>query len=230
MEQNNKNPLNHVIRTPNRSGSCGLHALVASGNNIYIGASNNVFSAPEFLPTSGLIHFILECALEQIDQDLYKSRIIKSQVGNRPASIDTYPLIGETSIQGLWLISGTYRDGFHQSPLIAKHIAKVVLGKEGIISHNIFTPERKFIQTLNRQESIEEAVEHYMSGAYERSMKLPKAGWDTLFRELLEKRLEDLYDQLEIDFGLTPDMLLMFEFTLDRQKLISYFKNLFHQS
>jgi hypothetical protein len=114
-----------------------------------------------------MIHFLLECALEQIDQDLYKSKIITWQVGNRPASLDTYPLIGETPISGLWLVSGTYRDGFHMSPLLGEHIAKQVLGKPDLIKHNIFSPQRNLLKTLTKEESIEEAVEHYISLDFE---------------------------------------------------------------
>lgn len=224
MENNPNNPISDVIRTPNRSGSCGLHALANNKNNIYIGATNNVFMNPETSPSAGLIHFLLECALEQVDQDLYKSRILDFQVGNRPASLDTYPLIGETSMKGLWLVSGTYRDGFHMSPLLGMHIAKQIVGKPGLISHNIFAPERKLIQTLSKEESIDEGLEHYMSGAYERGMKLPKAGWDPMFRELIRKRLDELYQELESDFGLTPDMLMMFEFSSNRKELINRFK------
>ena len=63
-----------------------------------------------------------------------------------------------------------------------------------------------------------------MSGAYERSMKLPKAGWDPMFRGLIRKRLEELYEDLDTEFGLTPDMLIMFEFAPSRQELIKLLK------
>jgi glycine/D-amino acid oxidase-like deaminating enzyme len=225
IEQNKFNPIKHVIRTPNRSGACGLHALPTTDGNLYIGASNNVYTAPQELPSAGLAHFLLECALEQINQELYKSRVHKWHTGNRPASLDTYPLIGETSIPGLWLISGTYRDGFHMSPLIAQDIANKILNQSGLIQHNIFAPERKLLHMLTKEESVTEAIEHYMSGAYERAMKLPKAGWDPLFRTMFSERLNKLFEELNIEFGLTPDMLLMFEFADNREALIKEFKN-----
>jgi glycine/D-amino acid oxidase-like deaminating enzyme len=224
IEQDLTNNIKHVIRSPNRSGACGLHVL-PSKEGVYIGASNNVFDVPQELVSAGLAHFLLECALEQINHNFHKSRIISWHVGNRPASIDTYPLIGETSITGLWLVSGTYRDGFHMSPIIAEHIADRIIGGVGLIDHDIFAPERKPLPLLTKNESITEAIEHYMSGAYERSMKLPKAGWDPLFRDLIRDRLSKLYEQLDTDFGLTPDMLMMFEFAEDRQQLINAFKN-----
>jgi glycine oxidase len=230
MEGDKNNQIKNIIRTPNRSGACGLHALPSGADNIYIGASNNVFSSPKNLVASGLAHFLLECALEQINQNLCHSHIIKWQVGNRPASLDTYPIIGETSIAGLWVISGTYRDGFHQSPLIANHVAKLMSGKKGLLDHNFFNPERPLLKTMNKQESINEAIEHYISGAYERGFKLPKAGWDLMFKDLIQGRLENLYKELDTDFGLSPDMLMMFEFSENRANLIAWLRDYLSKS
>lgn len=223
-EGNSLNKIKNIIRTPNRSGSCGLHVLPHGTDDIYIGASNNVYTNPETMVNIGLAHFLLECTMEQIDQSLYKSKIKKWQVGNRPVSMDGFPLIGETSVPGLFLISGTYRDGFHQSPYIATHIAKLVTGQNGIITHEIFNPERKLIKQFTKEESIELGIEHYMSGAYERAMNLPKAGWDPLLRSMIRHRLHGLYSSLETEYGLAPDMILMFEFAEDRGKLISDIK------
>jgi len=225
IEQVPEKPIKQMVRTPNRSGACGLHA-VPQKDGLYVGATNNVFLSPETSQAVGLTHFLQECTLEQINQDLYKSRILKWHTGNRPATIDTFPLVGKTSVDGLWLLTGTYRDGFHQSPLLADYISDQILNTEQT-SETIFQPERLPIQVLSREESIEEAIHHYMCGAYERSMKLPKAGWNEMFRGMFRNRLKQLYKDLDTDFGLLPDMIVMLEFARDSHKTISFFRDYF---
>ncbi|RYE14946.1 MAG: FAD-binding oxidoreductase [Rickettsiales bacterium] len=219
-----KNKVTNVIRTPNRAGACGLHVLPYNDTSLYIGASNNVSFEPQSDPSMGLIHFITECAIEQINQEYHRSKILKINTGNRPATLDTYPLIGETSIKGLWIITGTYRDGFHQSPLLAKHMSNLMSNEEGLFE-NIFPPERSLIKTFTKETSIEEGVLHYMSGAYERGIKLPKASWDKMLRNLIKDRIEELYNKLDTDYGLSPDMLMMFEFEDKLEERISFFRN-----
>lgn len=225
VNQDPSNIVEHVIRTPNRSGACGLHVM-PQGKNLYIGATNNVYTEPKTRHKMGFTHFLLECALEQINQNLHKSDVKTFHVGNRPATIDTFPLIGKTSIEGLWLLTGTYRDGFHQSPFLGEALARKILGLPHELS-NVFAPERPLIRSFTKEESIEEAVRHYMSGAYERSVKLPKAGWDEVLRDLIHKRVNYIYDRLETDFGLSPDMIMMFEFTDNLEETLEYFRDYF---
>ena len=223
MEQTASNQIENVIRTPNRAGACGLHALPTDGGkSLYIGATNNVALETEELTKAALSYFLLECGLEQINQELHRSRIQQWNVGNRPVTLDGYPLIGQTSVPGLWIASGTYRDGFHKSPFIAQHMANEMLGRKGLIDHDLFKPERKFIRGMSVQESIKETTEHFMSGSYEWGMKLPKIGYDQLFRNLTTERLEKIYQELDIDFGLNPDLMIMLYFAEDQKNMISY--------
>ncbi len=218
--------LTHVIRTPNRAGACGLHIMPRDENHVYIGATNNVSLLPITSPRMGHINFLIQCAIEQIDQSLHSSKIINWTVGNRPISIDSYPLIGETSINGLWMLTGTYRDGLHYSPLFAQAIANQILGERSIFTeNNIFTPERLPIQTMTKEQAIEEAVHHYISGAYEHAMKLPRIGWDQMFKDLIRTKIENIFKELDTDYVLTPDMLLMFDD--NKAKHLAYFKEYF---
>lgn len=200
----------HVIRSPNRAGACGSHILPHNNSTIYIGASNNLRASAKNQPKSRDVYYLLQRSMEQFNQDLYKSEIIKWQVGNRPVTVDTYPLIGETSIPGLWILTGTYRDGLHDSPLLARSIAKQMLGLPPLYT-NLFLPERFPIQTMTKQQAIDEAVNHHMSAAYEHGIKMPKLGWDSVFAEMWQTRVEILYKELEIDIALPPDLLIMLD-------------------
>ena len=60
---------------------------------------------------------------------MYNSELEKINIGWRPTSADTYPLIGPTSVEGLYIASGTKRDGFHQAPLLSKILSNVIWRK-----------------------------------------------------------------------------------------------------
>lgn len=212
----------HVVRSPNRSGSCGIHILPYANSKdlLYMGASNNVCLSPKTNPRGRDVYYLLERAMEQFNQNLHKAEILEWRVGNRPVPFDTFPLIGQTSVAGLWLLTGTYRDGIHSSPVLAASIAKEMLAKRPLLDHS-FQPERHPIAVMSRYESIAEFVDQYISAGYEHSMKLPKLAWATEIKAMICKRMESLYEALEIDIGLSPDLLFMFH---QRPELIPTFK------
>lgn len=229
LRQQIASPIEHVIRTPNRSGACGLHALPRDANSLYVGATNNVHTTPLHSMNAGLAHFIIECAIDQLNQDFYKSEIVNWQVGNRPATLDTFPLLGATSISGLWILTGTYRDGFHQAPLIARDLSKEIMGAEKLLP-DLFKPERSLIQTRTRQESIEEFLLHFMAGTYEHGAKLPKFLQDSAYLDMIRYKIERWYETLETSFNLSPDMLLAFHFDPFPHKRLLSFKKYFADS
>jgi glycine/D-amino acid oxidase-like deaminating enzyme len=229
LQQHAPSPIKHVIRTPNRSGACGLHALPRTSDTLYVGATNNVYFEPQKAPSSGLLYFLMQCVIEQINQNLYNTPFLGWHLGNRPATIDTFPLIGETSIKGLWILSGTYRDGFHQSPLLGEHIANKILGEEGLIE-DIFSPERPLIQTMNPEESIEEYLLHYMAATYEHSSKPAKFLLEQGYALAARHKTKKLYEKLETNFGLSPDMVFLFDFDPDPEQRMEYFRDYFSQT
>lgn len=210
-EQNPNRPIRHVVRTPNRAGACGLHALPRDAETLYIGASNDLSFYPHQIPKMGMFNFLMECAFQQIDQQLTRSKLLGFHVGNRPASIDSFPLIGELSLKNLFVLTGTYRDGFHQSPLLAEHMASIMCGENGIIP-DLFKPERPLIQVKDKAASIDEYMDHFQGSSYEHNILLPTGILtDQEYLAFIRKRTEKLYEVLETDFGLPPDVLFMFD-------------------
>lgn len=59
--------------------------------------------------------------------------------GLRPKAPDGLPLLGPTSVDGLWLASGQYRNGILFAPAVAETMCRQILGGEGI---NAFDPRR----------------------------------------------------------------------------------------
>lgn len=225
LRQNQDDPIRHVIRTPNRSGACGLHVLPRRDKKtLYIGASNNVYVHPSQQITAGISHFLLQCAIEQINQNFYKNEVINWHIGNRPASLDTFPLLGPTSIKGLWLLTGTYRDGLHQSPLLADELSNMILGIPSSLNE-AFLPERAPIKTRTVQQSIEEYITHYVAASYEHGAPPPRFAQEKGYIAALRNKAECWYDALQTDYGLAPDMVFMFDFTHNQEELFPHLRD-----
>jgi len=202
--------INVAIRTPNRAFACGLHVLPFMRDGLYVGATNNVQVDPIVSPVLGDLGFLIECATHQVDRRLYTSAVRNTLTGNRPVTADTFPLLGETSIRGIWIATGTYRDGFLMAPLLAcKLVDALDRGDAVLAGAEIFRPERPPLPVVrDMATAIAEGVENYVSAAFERNAHLPTAGsWESEFRMVLEQRVSRIYAQLASPFLLPPDLL-----------------------
>lgn len=219
--------LKNVVRTPNRAGACGAHYLPYDNafQQVYLGASNSVRIEPQIHAKLADASYLMHWGMQQFDQSLFKAEIIKLNTGNRPVPLDTFPLIGETPVKGLWIVSGTFRDGVHDSPLLADFISRQMLFNETLFEHP-FKPARQPIQTMSREEAIEEVVSHYMSAGYEHGMELPKIGWEFRIYHMMKKWIAELYDDLDTCCGISPEILMMLNQTKEAIPVVrDYFRN-----
>lgn len=200
----------HVVRTPNRAFACGLHAVPRSERTVYVGATNHITPRPFERANVSDMYFLLECAMDQLHQGHQSSRLVTWNSGNRPVSIDGCPLIGPTSVSGLWMLTGTYRDGLHLSPLLAQDMARRILGREPLYE-NLFAPERQPICTRTREEAIEEGIRHYEAVGYEHRMTIPRVGWHVTFQRMYRNTLASVYDALESDYVIPPEFVPMID-------------------
>ena len=215
--------INSVIRTPNRAFACGLH-VVPRDDSIYIGATNYLSFTPVLRPNIEDVYNLLRNTLVQINGDFDTSEIISFSTGNRPITIDTYPLIGSTSMKGLWFLTGTYRDGFHMSPLLAQHIAREMLGKKGLFN-NIFQPERRPIDRFTKEEAIAETTDHYLGTYHEFGVEIPGNWWQETLNESLHRKAAAIYEALGTKYILSPEFIPFID--SDKEKHISFFKQYF---
>ena len=198
-----------VIRSVNRGMACGIHAVPYDKDVVYVGASNLICPWPE-PPRLTSIHAVLEAAMTQVHTGYYKARVREQRVGFRPTTLDTFPLIGATSLATVFLLTGTKREGVHFAPLWSRTVAREVLGRNPDCEHP-FRPERSLIHTLSRSEGIDLAVAHARSGAYQHGLVLPTSGWDAMVEGALRGRVEEVYAKCGIaDFGIPPEMLEMY--------------------
>ncbi|GGY97942.1 NAD(P)/FAD-dependent oxidoreductase [Streptomyces poonensis] len=199
----------HVLRTPNRAATCGLHVVPLNPlGEQYVGASNLLTCDPVSGPEFGSLHALMRQVCEQLDQGIRFSRIQQWMVGARPVPLDCFPLIGTCSLRGLVFATGTYRDGFHCSPVIARHLAAVVLGdgeKSGDFAW--FTPERAPIQTMPAQQAVAETADHAADSMYEQGHSVSFYGGIPL-RDFVRSRTQALYDSLTVPVALAPEIVI----------------------
>lgn len=118
-----------VVRTANRPDGSSLHLVPRGPHTVYIGATNTALSSPCAVAngdegTDALLRRFVSCFGDMLEG----ARILSRHAGNRPMSADGAPVVGATSIDGLFLLTGTQRDGLHLSPLFADAIAAEMFG------------------------------------------------------------------------------------------------------
>lgn len=201
----------HAMRTPNRAFACGLHQVPLGGNRAYIGATNWAVRTPTSKPNLADTQFVFECATEQINQDYVWAGIEALHFGNRPMTIDTFPLIGETSREGLWVLTGTFRDGLTCSPLFAQQVARGMLDSDRRAFAPEFAPEREPLSIWSRDDIVMQVCKHMEAAVYEHQViNGSKFGYHSIFDKMLIEEVLAFYDDIESDYVLPPELFPLF--------------------
>ncbi len=195
-----------VIRTPNRALACGIHMVPQGPRQVYIGASNQISPWPETSPRLTSVQFLSDGAMEQLNASYYNAELKHVFLGYRPTSADTLPMVGETSVPGLFVLTGTKRDGLHNSPILAQDMANRLTGKAGIVSETL-KPERKVIRWLSKDAGVELAVRHLRAAGLQHGLRLPRSNWDPMVADMLHRHVEEVYQKSGADYGIPPEML-----------------------
>lgn len=212
-----KTYLSNCIRTPNRGLACGMYASPFisedSNNRVVAGATNLISPHPVFKPRIVEVQSLLENIKNQINSKMYKSELEKINIGWRPTSADTYPILGPTSLKGLYIASGTKRDGFHQAPLLSKILSSILSGEKVDEKYKWFYPERNHIHTLSREHAIEKSVKHLMSASYQHGFSPGLYTTENRLRDKYREDLEKLHDDVgAINWGIPTDMIEMYRY------------------
>ncbi|MEV1117699.1 FAD-dependent oxidoreductase [Actinosynnema sp. NPDC049800] len=200
----------HVVRTPNAVGGCGIHLVpLAERGHEYIGATNILHFHPAAGPGVGVTFSLLKDACEQFDHRLGTSQITRWSTGRRPIALDGFPLIGTVaSHAGLVLATGTYRDGFHSSPVIARHVTDVLLrGAAGDPHFGCFAVERLPIQRTTVEESVEVFIRHEVDASVDAGLRVPYFLDPGIMARRHREAAEQIYDRLTDPVALIPEVL-----------------------
>jgi glycine oxidase len=199
-------PIRAVLRTPNRSFACGLHAVPQTDGTVYLGGTNNVSITPEHFPTLSNLHYLADSMVGQFHEQLATAAVVHNYFGNRPIGLDTYPLLGPTAAPGLWVATGTYREGMQTSPLIAEEITAGLLTGHCALPAQ-FAPDRGPITEWDTAEALKEAARHCHSITVETRMRPPVMGrWPQWLRHMYHETLSQAYATLPNGFVLHPEL------------------------
>ena len=130
---------------PNRGLACGVYCVPYADGYCYIGATNEVSPRARTRPYVEEVRDLLTSAIEQVSSSLRYAEIHKIIVGHRPTTMDAFPLLGQTSLEGIWLASGTRRDGLHLSPKIADELRDRDRHRHAAVLLGAFVPERPLL-------------------------------------------------------------------------------------
>jgi glycine oxidase len=194
-----------VIRTPNRAFACGLHVIPRGNGQIYLGATNEILPAPISKAAIGEINLLLS-GIRQLRADLVDGHIDQILVGNRPVPLDGFPLLGEAGVHGLWMMTGTYRDGLHQSPMLAAEIAARIVGDAYDADLDVFTPVRRPLQGMTREQCLNTAVKHTIAVGYEHDWSVPE-DLPPLIEEQFQRSFSQALEEIDPEFTPPPELL-----------------------
>lgn len=217
-----------VVRSPNRSGSCGLHLVPFGDGREYIGATNILFEEPQTHADVGVGRFLAECAIEQLDERICFHKVEEWRTGNRPVTLDGFPLIGPVSVDGLYVMTGTYRDGFHCAPVLAEHVAAEVMGGSGTLDMP-FAPGRSPLWSWSVEESADEFALHMLAGWFEAGAQSPPEVSAATLGQLFRGQGSAVYQALRTQYGLGPEILMYLTGPhADRSRLTALMRYLRH--
>ena len=212
-------PHKECVRTPNRGLACGLYTVPyldgadQPQDHILIGATNFISPVPQQYGRLTSVESLMRGAIEQINHNFYRADMIRVNVGWRPTSQDSLPLIGPTRLSNLVVATGTKRDGLHLSPLISETIAAMLHGEGVDPRFAAFAPDRAPLRLLTREKAIAKTVRHQVNAAYQHGF-VPAHGpmrkqMEASFRDSLER----LHDQVGAkDWGIPPEMIDMYRY------------------
>lgn len=207
-----KNMLDSVIRTPNRGMACGIHVIPLDSKHFYVGATNRLSHIPINDPILSSIFALQKSLVEEVNVSYARSRVKKILIGHRPTSVDTFPLIGKTSIKGLWIVTANKRDGYTMSPLIGNEIANQISDNKFDKNFSLFNPERKIYKLMSKKDAIDKTIKHYISAAYQHGLVIPNIDSIEKYKELYRTEIENIYKKNKINYGVPPEILNMYKY------------------
>jgi glycine/D-amino acid oxidase-like deaminating enzyme len=199
-----------VVRTVDRGGACGLHVVPHGNGEYYVGASSGVWFDPEPKPRVHAIHVLLRGMVEEINYGFFFAIFSVRGPGFRPVSADTFPLLGESHVPGVWFANGTKRDGFTIAPYVCAELASQMLGGKSTLP-DLFKPSRKLISYKNREQALNDAALSDFGGEAQHGLVLPPYAVQP-YCDAKRAKAEKVYQKRRIqEFGIHPELLHLYD-------------------
>ena len=203
-----------VLRTPNRGAGLGVYHVPFGSDRFYLGATNVVSVEAREHPRLGSLHLVLQSAMDEISSELRHAEC-RMVTGHRPIGADGFPLLGRTSVPGLWIATGTRRDGVTAAPEIARCFVNELLGMDDGLPGPL-SPERTPIVMLDREKGIDVAVRSRLIGPGSNS-----GGRGGRLEAEVRRQVVRLYDRAGLHVGVPAELLDLYaEGRLDGSNLV----------
>jgi glycine oxidase len=126
--------IRHTIRTEE------VYLVPRPGGETVVGATVEELGF-DSAPTAGAVLELLQAA-DEVVPGIREMELAEVSVGLRPGSPDNAPLIGSTSVPGVVLATGHYRNGILLAPVTADAIAHLIAKGEAPSHMSDFQPSR----------------------------------------------------------------------------------------
>nr|WP_070959023.1 FAD-dependent oxidoreductase [Hyphomonas sp. Mor2] len=135
-----------VENGPRRTVRCGHIYIVPKSDRVIIGATTE--PGRELTQTEpDAIAALLRRAVE-ICPALANASVLESWAGIRPGTKDHAPILGETTIENLFVATGHYRNGILLAPLTAKIMGDLIANEESSDLARAFSPQARFAEQM----------------------------------------------------------------------------------
>ena len=202
--------LDCVVRTMDRGGACGLHLIPLGDARYYFGSSSGVWTEPELYPRIHAIGWLINGLKSEFHHSFFHATVKLRGPGFRPVSMDTFPLLGESELKGIWFLNGMKRDGFTCAPYLANELTKA-MASEAHTLPMMFQPSRKLISYRTRPQAIEAAIQAAIGGEIMHGQNLAPyrtTEWQNMHRSKIDK----IYERRELgDFGIHPELIHIYD-------------------
>lgn len=102
--------------------------LLSRGGSLIIGASSDPLAAPTLSVDIDPVLALLAEATK-ILPSLKMAQVVEAWAGLRPDTPDHAPLVGASGVSGIYLATGTYRNGWLLAPAIGTYLSQLISGK-----------------------------------------------------------------------------------------------------
>jgi len=116
--------------------------MLSRGGGLVIGATSDPLAAPVLSVDVDPVLALLAEAKELLPS-LATAPVVEAWAGVRPDTPDHLPLVGASGVDGIYLATGTYRNGWLLAPAIGTYLSELISGKtldQDLM--NLFAPER----------------------------------------------------------------------------------------
>jgi len=116
--------------------------LLSRSGGLVIGATSDPHAPPALIVDVDPVLALLAEAKELLPS-LAMAPVVEAWAGVRPDTPDHLPLVGASGVDGIYLATGTYRNGWLLAPAIGAYLSQLISGKtldQALM--NLFAPER----------------------------------------------------------------------------------------